>query len=233
MDFYLYPIIDWQYVKQNKIELSSLYNVLLERGFYQLRIKDLSLREVEEVINHFNQLYKNIKIILNDYWQIFYKAQGIHLGIEDISKIDDLKAIFNSYSFSNSIEEWLKNQGQYIFGISTHNFEQFQNVYNIYKDYLGYLAIGPCFSTTTKKLNYDILNKTEILRIMEFIVQEKIQQSIVFIGGINQDNLKKLYSLIETNVSIKNQIYYASISSFLRLEIPSKFNFTHNSKKKN
>jgi len=233
LDFYLYPIIDWEYVKRNNIDLNSLHKILQERGFFQLRIKNLSLREVEDILYDLTQLYKNIKIILNDYWQIFNKAQGIHLGIEDISKIDDLKAIFNSYSFANSIEEWLKNQDQYILGISTHNFEQFQNIYNIYKDYLGYLAIGPCFSTTTKKLDYDILNVSEILRILEFIVQERIPQSIVFIGGINQDNLKKLYSLIETNIPIKNIFFYASISSFLRLEIPSKFNFTHNSKKKN
>ncbi len=228
MDFYLYPIIDWEYIKRYDIDLISLYHILIERGFFQLRIKNSSLREVEDVLYNLNQLYKNIKIILNDHWQIFYKAQGIHLGIEDISKIHNLKTILNSYNFANNIEEWLRNHNQYILGISTHNFEQFEKIYNIYKNYLGYLAIGPCFYTTTKNLDYDILNEKEILRIIEFIVQEKIPQSIVFIGGINQDNLKKLYSLIETNIPVKNQFYYASISSFLRLELPVKFNFTHN-----
>jgi hypothetical protein len=131
------------------------------------------------------------------------------------------------------MEEWLNNENYKILGISTHNLEQFKTTYHQYKEVLGYIAIGPCFSTSTKQLQYDNVTEKEIKEILYFIYTNKIQQSIVFIGGINKMNLTKLYSLIykdlqENKKIIENQFYYASISSFLKGELSPIFNFTEN-----
>ncbi|GIX40589.1 MAG: hypothetical protein KatS3mg129_0322 [Leptospiraceae bacterium] len=227
LDLYLYPIIDWGFINNHNLDLYQFKNILIETGFYQLRIKNTSYYDIQSIIDKCLNIYKKIKIIINDYAEFIYKADGLHLGIEDLNRQNNIIKLINKLNISNSIEHWLNNNNSFIWGISTHNFKQFKTIYNQYKDYLGYLAIGPCFPTNTKKLEYNYLEEKEILQILDFIYKTKMQQSIVFIGGINMLNIKKLHSFLNQNNQNYNcKFYYASISSFLKKDLPSKFNFT-------
>lgn len=222
----LYPIIDWDYVNQYKIELHTIKSIIQNCNFYQLRIKNKPSNEIIEIIQFTKNYFPFAKLILNDYYQFIDYSNGLHLGIEDILMYQDQWDLKRLYPIAHSIEEWLHQQDSLIFGISTHNFQQFETMYRQYKQYLGYLAIGPCFETNTKTLNYSFIDPKEIVEILKFYQKETLKLSLVFIGGINQENVQKIHKWIKhSNLEIE-RIYYASISSFLKLQIPDKLYFT-------
>ncbi len=225
----LYPIIDWDFLNTNFISLKSIANTISHCGFFQLRVKNLHLEKIKEIINICKEEFKNVKIIINDYIDLLSFSEGIHLGIEDLELIKNKNPNFKNkllqdYTFSLSIEEWKKNH-TYILGISTHNYEQFIYIYNQYKDISGYLAIGPCFYTNSKKSIYPVLDKREIKKILDFYIENNMQQSLVFIGGINPSNVKEMWEIYK-HYNLKDKFYIASISSFMTGKIGHEILFT-------
>ncbi|MDD4202235.1 MAG: thiamine phosphate synthase [Candidatus Omnitrophica bacterium] len=95
-------------------------------------------------------------------------ANGVHLGQEDIKK--------------HSIQEVRNILGkEKIIGLSTHSVEQFLEANE--KD-IDYIAFGPIFQTKTK--NYCI-GEGDVERVLTLS-----EKPIVFIGGINLDNIGRL-----------------------------------------
>lgn len=173
--------------------------------------------------------YSKKKIILNDYWNFYNYVDGVHLGIEDLKQIYEfdyqLKSLKKSnFQFARSITEWLESKNKFILGFSSHNFEQFNELYSNYKNYLGYIAIGPISITNTKKLDYPTLSKKELEQIIDYIIENKIENSIVFIGGIDNLKIKEIYDLLNHYKFFENKtLYYASISNFLTNKIQYSF----------
>lgn len=126
-----YPITD------NVELLEKLVNLGVKT--IQLRIKELPEADLETQIQKAVRITNNAKcrFFLNDYWRlaIKYKAYGVHLGQEDLLDAD-LKAIADS--------------GLRI-GISTHCHEEVARALAIRP---SYIAIGPVFATTTKRMRF-------------------------------------------------------------------------------
>ncbi|MDD3374585.1 MAG: thiamine phosphate synthase [Candidatus Omnitrophica bacterium] len=122
----------------------------------------------------------NVLFIVNDdpFLTKELNADGVHLGQQDIEKypIEQARAILGN---------------ERIIGVSTHSIEQFQNAQNQDCDYL---AFGPIFYTKTKDyfigLN-DVKNVLEVAR-----------KPVVFIGGINLENIDCLLEEGARNIAV-------------------------------
>ena len=140
-------------------------------AFFQLRLKKYSLKNKILIGRKINNICKkyDVKFLINDDPLLTKKlnADGCHLGQKD-----------------TDISEARKIIGNKIVGITCHNSIKLAKT--AIKKKASYIALGAFFLTKTKKVKYratiEILKKTKKLT--------KIP--IVAIGGINNENYKKL-----------------------------------------
>jgi len=140
-------------------------------SFFQLRLKKYSLKNKILIGKKIQQICKkyHVKFLVNDDPLLTKKlgADGCHLGQKDTSIIEARKIIGNK-----------------IIGITCHNSIKLAKAAAIEK--ANYIAFGAFFSTKTKKVKYrattEVLNKTK----------KMTKTPIVAIGGINNNNYKKL-----------------------------------------
>ena len=140
-------------------------------SFFQLRLKKYSLKKKFLIGRKVKQICKkyHVKFLVNDDPLLAKKlnADGCHLGQKDMSIIEAKKLIGNK-----------------IIGITCHNSIELAK--SAVKEKASYLAFGAFHSTKTKKAKYKattrILNKAKKLT----------NTPIVAIGGINNNNYKKL-----------------------------------------
>jgi len=160
----IYPVVDRAY------KLKSLYEVGIATA--QLRVKDMSGDELENEVIEAIKISEdyNARFFLNDFWElgIKHKAYGIHLGQEDIQEAN-IQAI---------LDAGLR------LGISTHTTNEIRIAMEFEP---SYLAIGPIFETTSKKMVY---NPVGIEDLKRWAID--VAYPIVAIGGINIDNIKEV-----------------------------------------
>ena len=140
-------------------------------GFFQLRLKKYSLKNKILLGRKINVICKkyNVKFLVNDDPLLAKKinADGCHLGQKDMH-ISEARNII----------------GNKIIGITCHNSVKLAKA--AIKEKASYLAFGAFFSTKTKKAKFkattNILNKT----------RKFTKTPIIAIGGINNNNYKKL-----------------------------------------
>jgi len=131
-------------------------------------------KKIRQITSQYQTLF-----IVNDYVDIalLSNADGVHLGQDDIS-IQETRKI---------------TKKKLIIGISTHSLEQ---ALEGQKNGADYIAIGPIFSTPTKKeyqpIGIDIVKK----------VLEAITIPVVAIGGLNLDNITELKKIGIKNVAM-------------------------------
>ncbi|MFK5976035.1 MAG: thiamine phosphate synthase [Sulfurovum sp.] len=166
----LYPVVD-DYKK-----LLPLYELGVTTA--QLRIKNKEIEEIEEEIIKAIEVSNKFKVrlFINDYWElaIKYKAYGIHLGQEDIQEAN-IDAIYKA-----SIR----------LGISTHTTAEIEIALGIEP---SYVAIGPIFETTSKKMVYKPVGLEDLERWAK-----SVDYPIVAIAGIDINNIK---AVLETNLA--------------------------------
>ena len=162
----IYPVVD----RTDKLE--PLYKCGITTA--QLRVKDMQGDELENEIVEAIKISKkyNARLFINDYWQlaIKHKAYGIHLGQEDILEAD-IEAIYIS-----GIR----------LGISTHTPKEIKIALDIEP---SYVAIGPIYETTSKKMVYNPVGIEDLKRWAEMV-----DYPIVAIGGINLDTIESVVS---------------------------------------
>lgn len=157
----IYPVVDRAY------KLKPLYEVGITTA--QLRVKDMSGEELEHEVKEAIQISEsfNARFFLNDYWQlgIKHQAYGIHLGQEDIQEAD-VDAIL---------------QAGIRLGISTHTPKEIDIALGFEP---SYLAIGPIYETTSKKMVYNPVGLEDLKRWAS-----RVDYPIVAIGGINSETI--------------------------------------------
>ncbi|MDA9814161.1 thiamine phosphate synthase [Candidatus Pelagibacter sp.] len=151
----------------------ELKNILETKkvGLFQLRLKKYTFKQKILIGKKIHQICKknSVKFIVNDDPIISKKlnADGCHLGQKDMSLVEARKIV-----------------GDKIIGITCHNSIKLAKA--AIKEKASYIAFGAFFSTKTKKVKFrakiEILNKAKKLT----------QTPIVAVGGINNDNYKKL-----------------------------------------
>ena len=154
-------------------------------SFFQLRLKKESLKNKINIGKKIKKICKKyrVKFLINDDPMIAKKvnADGCHLGQNDMK-------IFNARKI-------LKNK---IIGVTCHN-----SISLAKKAIVGganYLAFGAFYSSRTKKIKYKASIK--ILKL----AKKMTNTPIVAIGGINQNNYKKL---------LLNKANFLAISSYI------------------
>lgn len=157
----IYPVVDRAY------KLKPLYEVGITTA--QLRVKDMNGEELEHEVKEAIQISEsfNARFFLNDYWQLGIKLQayGIHLGQEDIQEAD-VNAIL---------------QAGIRLGISTHTPKEIDIALGFEP---SYLAIGPIYETTSKKMVYNPVGLEDLKRWAS-----RVEYPIVAIGGINSETI--------------------------------------------
>ena len=164
-------------ISPNKIKNENFYiklnQVLSSKkvSFFQLRLKNESHNKKIYIGKKIKKICKkhNVKFLINDDPMVAKKvnADGCHLGQKDMNILNARKI--------------LKNK---IIGITCHNS------INLAKEAIAnganYLAFGAFYSSRTKKTKYKASIK--ILKLAKKLTNTPI----VAIGGINQNNYKKL-----------------------------------------
>ena len=153
--------------------------------FFQLRLKKIGKIKFLKIAKKVKKVTKkhNVKLIINDNFLLANKlnADGCHMGQQDGSFITARKK--------------LKNK---IFGITCHNSKKL--IKNAVKFKADYIALGSFFKSklkpNAKKVDLNVLKWSK----------KNIQKPIVVIGGINDQNYKKL---------LQAGAKYIAISSFI------------------
>ena len=140
-------------------------------SFFQLRLKRYSFKDKILIGRKIKKICKkyHVKFLINDDPFLAKKlnADGCHLGQKD-KNIDEAKKII----------------GRKIIGITCHNSIKLAKT--AIRSEASYVAFGAFFSTKTKKVKYRATVK--ILKR----VKKLTKTPIVAIGGINNNNYKKL-----------------------------------------
>ena len=140
-------------------------------SFFQLRLKKYSSKNKVLIGKKIQKICKkyHVKFLVNDDPLLAKKlsADGCHLGQKDMN-----------------ISKARKIIGDKIIGITCHNSIKLAKA--AIKEKASYIAFGAFFSTKTKKVKHRSTKK--ILNI----VKKLTKTPIVAIGGINNNNYKKL-----------------------------------------
>lgn len=148
----------------------------------QMREKGKSSEDLLELGEELSLLCKKNKVpfIVNDnpFLAAEVDADGVHLGQEDIKEypIGTVRAILG------------ENR---IIGISTHSVSQFKEANELDVDYL---AFGPVFQTKTKDYYIGTDDVEEVLNLAK--------KPVVFIGGIDLENVDMLVSKGAKNIAV-------------------------------
>ena len=180
----LYPVVN----------NSNWVKILAKAGVksIQLRIKDVSIAEVEQEIIQSIVIANasGINLFINDYWElaIKHKAYGVHLGQEDLLTANIAKIKSNNLRL----------------GISTHNHFELAVALSYQP---SYIALGPIFQTTSKIMPWapQGINKLKEWRVL---LHDKCQ--LVAIGGINLSNINDIIVTGINNIALISGITTAS-----------------------
>ncbi len=161
----LYPIVD----------RASWLERLLPLGVttVQLRIKDLTGQSLADEIHRavaLSQRY-GARLFINDYWQLAIAAgaYGVHLGQEDLHSAD-LAAI---------------QRADLRLGLSSHSHFEVARALTLQP---SYLACGPTFATTTKKMPWQVHG----LAGLAYWLQALPSTPLVAIAGIDEHNIAEV-----------------------------------------
>jgi thiamine-phosphate pyrophosphorylase len=152
----------------------------------QLRIKEAEADEIEHDIRGSLKICRahGCQLIVNDYWRqaIDLGADYIHLGQEDLAGAD-LKAI--------------RNSGIRL-GVSTHTDEELNIALAAEPDYV---ALGPIYETTLKKMRYA---PQGLGRIGEW--KRRISCPLIAIGGIMLERAPSVYAAGADSIAVVTDI---------------------------
>ena len=155
----------------------------------QMREKHKSPEELIGLGRRLASLCKDngVTFIVNDDPLLAGKleADGVHLGQEDIRQYP-----------VNTVRRMIG--ADKIIGLSTHSLEQFQRANLMDVDYV---AFGPLFPTKTKSYH---IGTGDVSRVLQTALKP-----VVFIGGINADNLDLLLAAGVSNIALIRDIMQA------------------------
>ena len=213
----LYPILDLE----NSTNIDDLHKPLTlwqECGitYYQLRAKQLQASEYLQLAQNLCQAHPKLHILANDFAEqaldhpsVF---SGLHLGQEDWTQLNiDVK---------RHLIERKRSASPFVAGLSTHNALQMEHALNQDKQARqhiswDYLALGPCFTTTSKNAStLPALSDTVLAKaIITFAKLSTSKQTLVLIGGIKNNNIAPLLQLVSKLLDNRTKIAIASIQA--------------------
>ncbi len=168
-----------------------LLNDLLANGIRcaQLRVKQLYGRELLEVIAEAVAIAKkyDAKLFINDHWReaVACGAYGVHLGQEDLLDADI---------------HTIRHAGLRL-GISTHSYYELARAH-LFKP--SYIAFGPVYSTTSKKMSFAPQGLAKLASIRRLI-----NYPLVAIGGVNELNITDVKEVGVDGIALISAVTHA------------------------
>lgn len=193
IDYTLYLVTN----NKNKTEEEFL-NIIEEsiKGgvtLVQVREKKLNKEKFINIALKVKKITKkyNIPLIINDNIDVAKEidADGIHVGQSDLDAI--------------KVREIIDEDK--ILGVSTHNINEAKKAE---KDGADYIGCGTIFETPTKS-DANIITKEDLINVVN-----SVNIPVVYIGGLNKDNIKKLNNSGISGISV--------VSSIMESENPKK-----------
>jgi len=188
-DHNLYLVISSEYLPGLKPPL-DVAKLAIQGGIdiLQMREKNIPRDEILLLGKGYLELCRENKVlfIVNDdpYLASQIDADGLHIGQED----------FSAYT----VKKLRSIMGGKIIGISTHSLEQFKKAND--QDF-DYISFGPIFPTKTKDYFIGFEEVENVLKIAS--------KPVVFIGGINIDNINILLGKGAKNIALIRDIIQA------------------------
>ncbi len=152
----------------------------------QLRIKNLKgselFSEIQRTVDFSKQF--DVQLFINDYWDLAIQAGafGVHLGQSDLSKT----------ALSQISQAGLK------LGISTHGYAELARANSIRP---SYIAIGPVFSTASKKVETSPLGLRRFSCLRRLVVCP-----VVAIGGVTLDTSSSVIANGADSIALINDL---------------------------
>jgi thiamine-phosphate pyrophosphorylase len=156
-------------------------------GTVQLRAKNLEDAAATALVREALAVTKGTptKLVVNDYWRaaIANGAKHLHLGQEDLATAD-VTAI--------------KNAGLTL-GISTHDEDELDNALQHKPDYI---ALGPIFETTLKKMRF-APQGTERITAWKLAIGDI---PLVAIGGIKLEHAPEIFAAGANSIAVVSDV---------------------------
>ncbi|MBN9598094.1 MAG: thiamine phosphate synthase [Afipia sp.] len=159
----------------------------LGAGTVQLRTKNLGAAEANQLVRDALAAVAGTptKLVVNDYWQaaIDCGAQHLHLGQEDLATAD-IPAI---------------RRAGLTLGLSTHDEAELDNALQYKPDYV---ALGPIYETTLKKMRFAPQG-------LERITAWKLRigdMPLVAIGGIKLEQAEAIFAAGANSIAVVSDV---------------------------
>jgi len=169
----LYALCDQDSLNSRNISLEDFISLAKKHKaeIIQYRNKHASVEEIKEKLILLRQLWDGF-LIVNDKYELISFCDGVHMGQEDLEKID------------SDIEEAVKLirstiGSDKLFGISTHNEKEIRKANNMDLNYIG---LGAFKQTSTKDV-------TNILGDELDIIASFSKHKVAAIGGVKLNDL--------------------------------------------
>ena len=156
-------------------------------GTVQLRAKNLDAAQANALVREALAVTKGTptKLVVNDYWRaaIDCGAKHLHLGQEDLASADVVA---------------IKNAGVSL-GISTHDEDELDNALQHRPDYI---ALGPIFETTLKKMRF-APQGIERVTAWKLLIGEI---PLVAIGGIKLEHAPEIFAAGANSIAVVSDV---------------------------
>ena len=184
----LYALCDQELLDSKEISLESFIKLAKENAaeIIQYRNKKGDIAFIKHQLIQIRKLYDGF-VIVNDAYELIEFCDGVHLGQEDLQKIDP-----NIEKAVKILRSVIKNDK--ILGISTHNLQEVLQANRLDVNYIG---LGPFRGTKTKTDTAEVLGDT-----LDVIASES-KHYVAAIGGVKLDD------------SFKNVTYHVIASGLL------------------
>lgn len=169
----LYALCDQELLDKNRLSLEEFVDIAKKNNaeIIQYRNKTADTAFIKEQLIYIRKNYDGF-LIVNDIYELVGLCDGVHLGQEDLKKIDT-----NIYKAVEMLREIMGSDK--ILGISTHNE---QEVLEANEMDLNYIGLGAYRDTTTKK---DI---SGVLGSKLDSIASKSKHPVGAIGGVKLDD---------------------------------------------
>ncbi len=169
----LYALCDQELLDKKNISLEEFIEIAKQNGaeIIQYRNKSADIAFIKQQLIKIRKIYEGF-LIVNDAYELIEFCDGVHVGQEDLKKIDSdiSKAV-------RILRGVIKSDK--ILGISTHNEEEILQANELDLNYVG---LGAFRSTQTKK---DI---TSVLGDKLDEIASKSKHYVAAIGGVRKDD---------------------------------------------
>ena len=178
----LYALCDRDMLNKKNISVEKFVEIAIGFGaeIIQYRDKNSDVSSVKQELIKIRKKYDGF-LIVNDYYELIEFCDGVHLGQEDLQKIDT--NIFKAVEIVRAVIGKDK-----IFGISTHNEKEILEANNMDLNYIG---LGAYRDTSTK---------LDIKHILGDKLDELASESKHFVGAIGGVQMEDKFKNIRYHV---------------------------------